>query len=94
VDVNQSSYAVETPWTWRERLRFKLFPTQHCDLPKAPAVYKDVVVVRTVVSLSALDRLRVLLSGRLTVETRTVTEHLVGGSLTASVAYPSLPEHW
>lgn len=46
-------------------------------------------MVRTVVMLSLVDRLRVLVTGRLTVQTNTVTEHVVGACTTSSVAYPS-----
>jgi len=87
---NEENYCTTQPWTWRDRLRHKLFPSNYCPLPPAPASYADVVVVRTVVSLSLIDRVRVLLSGKLTVETRTVTENVVGGTVTGSVAYPSL----
>ena len=87
---NEQGYYVDIPWTWRDRLRFRLFPGRHCELPPAPATYRDCVVVKTVVSLSLLDRLRVLVAGNLTVETKTVTEHVVGDTATSSVAYPSL----
>lgn len=90
--MNDQAFYVDTPWTWRERLRFKLFPSRHCDLPEAPATHKDCLVVRTVVVLGTLDRLRVLWSGRLTVETKTVTENIVGATTTASAAWPSLHE--
>lgn len=88
--MNEQAFYVDTPWGWRDRLRFKLFPSRHCQLPEAPAQFRDCLVVRTVVSLPLIDRLRVLASGRLTVETKTVTEYVVGGTATSSVAYPSL----
>lgn len=88
VPLDGEAYYVDLPWTWRERLRFKLFPSQHCALPQAPAEWKDCVVCTTIVGLSLLDRVRVLISGRLRVQTRTVTEHRVGGTMTESVAYP------
>ena len=88
--MTEQNYFVETPWTWRERLRFKLYPSRYCELPEAPASYEDCVVTKTVAVLSLLDRLRVLLSGRFVVETKTVTEHKVGACITASVAYPEL----
>lgn len=88
--MDEQGYFVDTPWTWRERLRFRLFPNRHCDLPEAPATYQDCLVVTTVVRLSAIDRVRVLASGKLTVQTRTVTENIVGNAITSSVAYPSL----
>lgn len=86
----EQNFYVDTPWTWRERLRFWAFPTQHCELPSVPAHYQDCVVVKTVVLLPFTGRIRVLFSGKLTVETKTVTEYCVGGTMTSSVAYPSL----
>lgn len=88
--MNEHAYVVEYQGTWRERLRFKLFPSRYCPLPEAPASHLDCVVIRTTVVMGWMDRLRVLLSGRLTVETKTVTEHVVGATTTASVGYPSL----
>lgn len=88
--MNEQNYFSETPWTWRDRLRFRLFPSRHCQLPDAPATYADCVVVTTTAVLSWPDRLRVLLSGCLTIQTKTVTENVVGDTKTASVVYPSL----
>jgi hypothetical protein len=86
--MNEHAYFVNTPWTWRERLRFKLFPSSPCPLPEAPAAWQGCIVVTTIVSLSLVDRLRVLGSGMLKVETRTVTENIAGGTATESIAYP------
>src|SRR5690348_2521342 len=66
------------PWTWKDKLRCKLFPPQYCDLPEAPPTHKDVLVCRVTSELSWLDRLRVLATGRLQVESRTVTENVIG----------------
>jgi len=74
--------------TWRDRLRWKLFPVRHLDLPYAPPTHRDVLVCRVTCCLSLADRLRVLISGRLLVETKTVTENIIGRSLTDSLAYP------
>jgi len=91
---SQGCYTVESPWTWKEKLRAKLFPLNHCELPEAPATHKDVLVVETFVTLGWMDRFRVLISGRLRVDTRTVTENTVGDCKTASVAYPLEPMFW
>ena len=88
--MDGQGFYVDTPWTWRERLRFKLFPGRYCDLPEAPATHQDCLTIRTVVVLGWLDRLRLLFSGRLTVETKTVTENMVGQHKTSSVAFPCL----
>lgn len=80
------------PVTLKDRVRWRLYPANHCDLPEAPPKWKDVLVCRTVVNLSMLDRLRILVSGRLMVETRTVTENEIGAHVTGSVAYPLPPK--
>ncbi len=80
------------PVTLKDRIRWRLYPANHCDLPEAPPKYKDVLVCRTGVQLSMLDRLRILVSGKLMVETRTVTENEIGAHITGSVAYPLPPK--
>ena len=88
---DQNFYA-DSPWTWREKWRDRLFPSRPCQCPMPEKYHaEDVVVIRTCVSLSLLDRFRVLLTGAVIVETRTATEHIVGQTETTSVAYPSLP---
>lgn len=88
-----SEFAIEHVPTWRDRLRWKLFPRSMCDLPEVPpqTATKDCITIHTVAELSLGDRLRVLFSGRLEVTTRTVTEHEVGNSITSSVAFPLGP---
>lgn len=81
------------PWTWKDKLRCRLFPPQHCDLPEAPATHKDVLVCRVTSELSMLDRLRVLITGRIRVESRTVTENVIGNHKTKSV-FAALPPKW
>lgn len=63
----------------------KLFPFEPCPLPDAPASFQDVVITRTKIFVSFADRLRILFTGKAEVETRTVTENIVGGTRTASV---------
>ena len=74
--------------TWKDKLRSKLFPAHHLDMPEAPPTHKDVLVCRVTCCLSMLDRIRVLISGRLMVETKTVTENVIGNHITGSLAYP------
>jgi hypothetical protein len=50
-------------------------------------------VCRTKVELSFLDRLRVLITGRIEIETRTSTENVIGKSATAST-FTALPWKW
>lgn len=87
--TDDHAYFVDSQWGWRERLWAKLLPTNYCSLPEAPATYQDCVVCRTVVGLSFVDRVRVLLTGYLIVDTKTVTENIVGDTRTSSIAYPA-----
>lgn len=78
-------------WTWRDKLRCKLFPATPCyvpDAPDDPPEFRDALICRVTVELSFIDRLRVLVSGRLSVETKTITENRIGRHQTASSAYP------
>ncbi len=75
------------PDTRKDLLRRKLFPVDPCPLPEAPSTYADVINIKTSVELSFGQRLRVMLTGRLRVETKTVTENRIGQSITASSAY-------
>lgn len=86
-------FTMNRPWTWRDKLRCKLFPPQHCELPEAPATHKDVLVCKVFSELSMIDRLRVLITGRIKVETRTVTENVIGDTKTNSV-FSALPPKW
>lgn len=70
------NYAVAYKPTFLDRLRWKLFPSDRCEIPDIPA--SDCVIVRSNFRLSLLDRLRVVISGRIEVETKTATEHVVG----------------
>lgn len=83
------NYFVDRPWTWRERLRFKLMPSQPCMTPEAPARFEDCLVMKTVVSFSWLDRFRILLTGCVVVQSKTVTEFRIGDNVTSSAAYPA-----
>lgn len=62
----------------------KLFPINYCLLPDAPKEYKDVLVTITRIELSFLDRLRILWNGKVEVQTKTVTENLIGGCITSN----------
>lgn len=79
--------------TWKDKLRAWLFPSQYLDLPevKEPTKFQDVVVTKVTVEFSFLARLKILFSGRCLVETKTLTENLVGQCVTSSVAYPLPP---
>jgi hypothetical protein len=80
-------FVIPPPPTWRERLLNRLWPEPAIANPRME--HKDVFVCRTQCSFSWADRLRILLTGRLMVETRTVTENEIGQHLTNSIAYPT-----
>lgn len=82
-----------TPWTWRDRLRCRMFPRKdHLlewpDLHGHPTA--DFLSIRTTVHLSFADRLRVLISGKMIVSTKTTTQFVIGENKTNSVAFPEL----
>lgn len=78
--------------TWKDKVRRTLWPARHCELPEAPPTHKDVLITRTICELPIFARLQVLISGRFTVETRTVTEHEIGQNITASAGYALPPK--
>lgn len=80
--------ATPDPVPWYRRLYNRVFPWVPCELPEAPASFQDVIISRAKVNLSFADRLRVLFTGKLEVETRIVTENLVGSTRSKSVTRP------
>lgn len=73
--------------TLKDKIRWKLFPTRFCYLPETSIIYKDVVTIRSYTNLSLIDRLRVLITGRIATESKTVTENEVGNCTSKSVLY-------
>lgn len=69
--------------TLAERIGWRLFPREHIDAPEMPE-QGDVFVCETEVRIDWLDRLRILVSGRCQVTTKTATEHRFGNSATVS----------
>lgn len=84
--MNQDCYST-LQWTWKDKLRSRLFPFKPCILPEAPSTHKDVLISKTVCCLDVVDRIKLLFTGRLHVETRTVTENEIGACMTASQCY-------
>lgn len=68
--------------TLRERIANALFPPSHIDAPEI-ANQHDVIHTHTEARLSWDDRLRILISGRCRVTTKTATEHQIGNHATA-----------
>ena len=65
----------------------RLFPQNHTDIPdssKLPFQVKDVIVQYVECELSFIDRIRCLISGRISVVTKTSTEGVIGRNRTAS----------
>ncbi len=85
-------YSVEYIPTFLERIGRKLFPAALREEPKELKVQRDAVISNVTVALGFSDRMRVLFSGRLFVNIRTVTENEVGNHSTAAVAYPLPPK--
>lgn len=67
----------------RERLGWRLFPNAHCFSPDLEGG-RDGIVSRVRCELSFMDRLRLLISGRIEVWVKTTTENEVGRHATNS----------
>ncbi len=78
--------------TRRERIGWRLFPSQHCDIPDIGNM-RDCVITKTTVDLSLMDRLRVLISGRIEVTAKTATGNEVGAYATNAV-FNVRPPRW
>lgn len=81
---NTNCSTPQRKWGWKEKLSAKMFPYEPCPLPEAPASFKDTLVIITRAETSILTRLKILLTGKFEVETRTVTENIVGETRVAS----------
>jgi len=79
--------------TWRDKLRRRLWPAHHCDPPAAPAAFKDVLVTRIRVELNWWGRLSLFVSGRLIVESKAVTENVIGAHFASSASWV-MPPKW
>jgi len=86
-NMESACFAVDAKWTWRDRLRSRLFPSKHCFAPESPEHFKDCVTSRVVTSFSWLDRIRILWTGIVVTHIRTVTEYEVGETITDAVCY-------
>lgn len=68
----------------------KLWPWRHLDR-ELPDWAKDEIVCETEIELPLVDRLRVVVSGRMRVRSYTATERLPGRVETQSIAHPIAP---
>jgi hypothetical protein len=79
--------AYEARWTWRDRLRMKLFP--EAPWPRRDDDKRTYVSTRIYVHVDWWDRLRMLWSGRLLVKVTTYTDVLVNDA--ESISAISVP---
>jgi hypothetical protein len=79
------------PSTWRDRLRRWLFPRELCDAPEAPWACQGYLSTVVDVRLSWADRIKVLISGRLEVVVKTVTDNEISKAISGSVANVKAP---
>ena len=68
----------------RRRIGCSLFPARWPETPSLCVPKADMIMTRTYWEPSIVDRLRLLVSGRLVVETRTATEHEPGQTASAA----------
>lgn len=80
-------------WTWADRFRHWLFPHSITEVPKAPPHFKDVLHTAVIVHLDFSERIKLLFSGYAVVETKVVTENLVGGCISNS-EFCVTPPYW
>ena len=81
------AYSCPTKLSLFCRMKLRLFPKQICFAPDVEFSKGDCHTAHTLVYLGFVDRLRVLLTGIVVVETKTVTENLIGKYKTSSVSY-------
>lgn len=94
MDENGAFYLPTPPPSWRERLRRSLFPAEFCPLPEDERLAKgkgDVLFTNVTVVCGLRGRLQFLLSGRMEIAARTVTEHELGFNKTAAVSFVDSP---
>lgn len=94
--VSHVGYFTVPEWTWRDKVRAKLFPAGwgHIDIPDlTPTKSADCIITRVELRWNLIDRLRLLLVGRTQVEVKTATENVVG-KCEAAVAGWVLPPKW
>lgn len=77
-------YYAPDPRTRLQKLRDKLFPAKHCFAPEVPGEFEDCIHGQATTRLSFVDRLRVLVTGVVITQWRTVTEHKVGRAVSAA----------
>lgn len=72
-------------WPGRSKWMRRLLPGRIPEYPEAPEHWEGMIVQTVRVELSLADRVRVLLTGKLKVDSRIATEKDPGGTRSASV---------
>lgn len=72
------------PLPLRAKIGHKLFPQKYVDLPKAPATWPDVLHSDTTIVIDWKDRIRILLTGRAVLRSKTITQNIIGDHIQGS----------
>ncbi len=88
--MSEQNIAAEPKFKLKTKILMRLFPSKYCDEPDyTGGHYADVVVTVVTVHFSFADRLRLLFTGMLRVQTKTLTENRCGLTISNSVAFPT-----
>jgi len=71
-----------------EKIRDKLFPYKPCPLPDAPVHFADCIHQEIDCYFNFADRLKILLSGRVKVLSKIVTENSAGQTIASAESFP------
>lgn len=87
------AWVCEAPWmsNWDRLMRWMFPPAETLLLPEAPADWVDVLHFDAVTDFSFLDRLRILVSGRVHSKALIVCQNLVGNTKSVSISRPLAP---
>lgn len=79
------------PRTRWQKIIGRMFPGKHCFVPEdiLHEEYHDCLHLTTVSDFSFWDRIRILITGRVTVRSKVITEGMIGKHVANSVAFPS-----
>ena len=77
-----------------QKLKSRLFPAKHCMIPDAPSSYLGVIHGYAVSKLDWKDRLRVLFTGIVVTQWKTVTQNEVGISITNAECHIGTSSDW
>lgn len=96
IDTTNTSFAAIDPATKTQKIARRLFPSKFVDVPEPDGKikgYGEVIVCKVIAELSFMDRIRVMLSGRVAVDLKIACEYAVGETKTNAESYP-LPPRW